>query len=79
MGKSLSFEKIVENIDEIIEKLETGDFSLEESIKEYEKAMKYIDNAKKILDSAEGKILKVTNNNDEIQIENFYKEEDNNA
>ncbi|MCI6152092.1 MAG: exodeoxyribonuclease VII small subunit [Fusobacterium perfoetens] len=79
MAKTLSFKKIVENIDEIIEKLETGDLSLEDSIKEYEKAMKYINNAKKILNSAEGKLLKVIDKDGEIEIENFNKENEENA
>ncbi|NME35251.1 MULTISPECIES: exodeoxyribonuclease VII small subunit [Fusobacterium] len=79
MAKTLSFEKIIENIDEIIEKLETGDLSLEDSIKEYEKAMKHIDNAKKILNSVEGKLLKVIDKDGEIEIENFDKENRENA
>lgn len=79
MAKTLSFEKIIENIDEIIEKLETGDLSLEDSIKEYEKAMKHIDNAKKILNSVEGKLLKVIDKDGEIEIENFDKESRENA
>lgn len=76
MGKSISFEKALENIDEIISKLENESLTLDESIKEYEKAMKYIKTAKEIIDSAEGKLLKVIkDNNDEIQIEDFEVKE----
>lgn len=76
MGKSISFEKALENIDEIISKLENESLTLDESIKEYEKAMKYIKTAKDIIDSAEGKLLKVIkNSNDEIQIEEFEVKE----
>lgn len=76
MGKSISFEKALENIDEIISKLENESLTLAESIKEYEKAMKYIKTAKDIIDSAEGKLLKVIkNSNDEIQIEEFEVKE----
>lgn len=76
MGKSISFEKALENIDEIISKLENESLTLDESIKEYEKAMKYIKTAKDIIDSAEGKLLKVIkDSNDEIQIEKFEVKE----
>ncbi|MCF2612196.1 MULTISPECIES: exodeoxyribonuclease VII small subunit [Fusobacterium] len=76
MGKSISFEKALENIDEIISKLENESLTLDESIKEYEKAMKYIKTAKDIIDSAEGKLLKVIkDSNDEIQIEEFEVKE----
>lgn len=76
MGKSISFEKALENIDEIISKLENESLTLDESIKEYEKAIKYIKTAKDIIDSAEGKLLKVIkDSNDEIQIEEFEVKE----
>lgn len=76
MGKSILFEKALENIDEIISKLENESLTLDESIKEYEKAMKYIKTAKDIIDSAEGKLLKVIkDSNDEIQIEEFEVKE----
>ena len=76
MGKSISFEKALENIDEIISKLENESLTLDESIKEYEKAMKYIKTAKDIIDSAEGQLLKVIkDSNDEIQIEKFEVKE----
>lgn len=76
MGKSISFEKALENIDEIISKLENESLTLDESIKEYEKAMKYIKTAKDIIDSAEGKLLKVIkDSNNEIQIEEFEVKE----
>ena len=76
MGKTISFEKALENIDEIISKLENESLTLDESIKEYEKAMKYIKTAKDIIDNAEGKLLKVIkDSNDEIQIEEFEVKE----
>lgn len=58
--KDDSFEKNLENIDEIIEKLESGDLALEESIKEYEKAMKLLKKSSDILNKAQGKVIKIT-------------------
>lgn len=54
-----SFENNIDQIDEIVKKLESGDLPLEESIKEYEKAMKLLKKSSDILNAAEGKILKV--------------------
>ena len=69
MKKIGDFETNLENIDEIIEKLESGELSLENSIKEYEKAMKLIKSSSEILDRAEGKIIKVSENDGEITFE----------
>ena len=69
MKKIVDFEANLENIDEIIEKLESGELSLENSIKEYEKAMKLIKSSSDILERAEGKIIKVSENDGEITFE----------
>ncbi len=69
MKKIGDFETNLENIDEIIGKLESGELSLENSIKEYEKAMKLIKSSSEILDRAEGKIIKVSENDEEITFE----------
>lgn len=69
MKKIGDFETNLENIDEIIEKLESGELSLESSIKEYEKAMKLIKSSSDILEKAEGKIIKVSENDGEITFE----------
>lgn len=69
MKKIGDFEANLESIDEIIGKLESGELSLENSIKEYEKAMKLIKSSSDILDRAEGKIIKVSDDNGEITFE----------
>ena len=67
--KKDSFEYNINEIDIIIEKLDKGELSLDESIKEYEKAMKLLKKSSDILNKAEGKIIKVTSENDDIQLE----------
>ena len=67
--KDDSFEKNLENIDEIIEKLESGDLALDESIKEYEKAMKLLKKSSEMLNKAQGKVLKVTESLDSNEVE----------
>ncbi len=69
MKKVGDFESNLQNIDEIIEKLESGELSLETSIKEYEKAMKLIKSSSEILDRAEGKIIKVSEEEGKINFE----------
>ncbi|MGL4534635.1 MAG: exodeoxyribonuclease VII small subunit [Fusobacteriaceae bacterium] len=60
-----SFEGNIDQIDEIVKKLESGELPLEQSIKEYEKAMKLLKKSSDILNMAEGKILKVIENSSE--------------
>lgn len=56
-------------VDEIIEKLENGELTLTESIKEYENAMKLLKKSSDLLNKAEGKILKVTEESNNILVE----------
>lgn len=67
--RSGSFEDNLLEVDEIIEKLENGELPLTESIKEYENAMKLLKKSSDLLNKAEGKILKVTEESDNILVE----------
>ncbi|MEG0135631.1 MAG: exodeoxyribonuclease VII small subunit [Cetobacterium sp.] len=67
--KKDSFEYNVNEIDMIIEKLDSGELSLDESIKEYEKAMKLLKKSSDLLNKAEGKIIKVSSENENILLE----------
>ena len=60
MAKKVSFEENMKAIDEIIANLEMGDLNLDESIKEYEKAMKILKKSSEILEMTQGKLIKVT-------------------
>lgn len=67
--KTGSFEDNLLEIDEIIERLESGELSLTDSIKEYENAMKLLKKSSDLLNKAEGKIFKVKEENGEILTE----------
>lgn len=67
--KKDSFEYNTNEIDIIIEKLDKGELSLDESIKEYEKAMRLLKKSADILNKAEGKVIKVTSEKDEVNLE----------
>ncbi len=71
MAKKKTYENNIAEIDEIIEKLESGELTLDESIKEYEKSMKLIEKCGNILEEAEGKIKKITLKGGEIVEEDF--------
>jgi exodeoxyribonuclease VII small subunit len=54
--KSESYEEMMSKLEEIVEKMENGDLSLEQSIKNYEDGMKLCNRLYKLLNEAEGKI-----------------------
>lgn len=54
--KQPTYEEAVANLESIIEKIETGEIGLEESLKHYEEGMKLLGKCKDILDTAEKKI-----------------------
>ena len=70
-AKKQSYEENIEQIDEILEKLENGELSLEGSINEYEKAIKLIKESEKLLEIGEGKVLKVLEKNGKLETENL--------
>ena len=70
-GKTQTYEENIEQIDEILEKLENGELSLEDSINEYEKAIKLIKESEKLLEIGEGKVLKVLEKNGKLETENL--------
>ena len=70
-AKKQTYEENIEQIDEILEKLENGELSLEDSINEYEKAIKLIKESEKLLEIGEGKVLKVLEKNGKLETEHL--------
>ncbi len=56
-----SFEKSIETLEKIVEDLESGDLSLEASIKKFEEGIKLSKNCSKKLDETERKISVLMN------------------
>ena len=69
--KKQSYEENIAQIDEILEKLESEELSLDDSIEEYEKAIKLIKDSEKLLEIGEGKVLKVLEKNGKIEVEDL--------
>lgn len=56
MEDKINFEETMKELEEIVQKLETGELNLDESIQEFEKGMKLSKEATKYLEDAERKI-----------------------
>jgi len=69
--KKQSYEENIAQIDEILEKLESEELSLDNSISEYEKAIKLIKDSEKLLEVGEGKVMKVLEKNGKVEMEDF--------
>ena len=69
--KKQSYEENITQIDEILEKLESEELSLDDSISEYEKAIKLIKESEKLLEAGEGKVMKVLEKNGKMEMEEF--------
>lgn len=70
-AKKQSYEENITQIDEILEKLESEELSLDNSISEYEKAIKLIKESEKLLEAGEGKVMKVLEKNGKVEMEEF--------
>ena len=70
-AKKQSYEENITQIDEILEKLESEELSLDDSISEYEKAIKLIKDSEKLLETGEGKVMKVLEKNGKVEMEKF--------
>lgn len=71
MAKKQTYEENIIEIDKILEKLENGELSLDDSISEYEKAIKLIKESEKLLEIGEGKVMKVLEKNGSFEVEDF--------
>lgn len=72
MKEELNFEETMKELEEVVQKLETGELNLDESIKEFEKGMKLSKTASKYLEEAEKKITILVKDKDgEIEEQEF--------
>lgn len=69
--KKVDFEKSIEELEEIVLKLEKGDLNLDESVAEFEKGMKISKECNKILENAEKRITILLQNGENLDEENF--------
>lgn len=60
MSKNTDFEKSLDELEKIVEELQNGDISLDESIKLFERGMELSGECRKTLESARQKITALT-------------------
>ena len=73
--KEINFEELIEKLEEITNKLEKEQLSLDESVKLFEQGMKISKDCNSKLEDAEKRITILINQNNEIKEENFIPEE----
>ena len=73
--ESLSFEQAIEKLTEIVDKIETGQVSLAESLEQYEKGMALIKRCRKILLDAEKRIEEIAEDEAEEDSEEMDTED----
>lgn len=71
-----SFEESISELEEIVERLESGNVTLDESLELFEKGIKLSKNCQKMLDTAEKKVsILMTTDDGEIVKEDFIGKE----
>ena len=56
----MKYEEAIKKLNEIMEKLESGDIPLDKTFEYFEEGKKLLESCKKQLSEAEGKLLKIT-------------------
>ncbi len=75
MAEKIDFEKLFKELEEIVEKMESGDLTLQESLELFEKGMKISKILKKELDSIEHKVeILLKDESGNIRKEEFDRE-----
>jgi len=67
---TVNFETSLQKLEKIIEKLEGGDISLEDSVKSFEEGIGLVKECQKQLSQAELKVKKLLDNGDIVDLEN---------
>lgn len=57
---TLDFETALKDLEALVEKMESGDLSLEQSLEEYERGMKLSEECQKVLQEAELRVKTIT-------------------
>tara|TARA_Y100000766_G_C18320039_1_gene325116 strand:- start:281 stop:499 length:219 start_codon:yes stop_codon:yes gene_type:complete len=67
---TVNFETSLKKLEKIIEKLEDGDISLEDSVKSFEEGIGLVKECQKQLSQAELKVKKLLDNGDTVDLDN---------
>ncbi|CAH0991541.1 Exodeoxyribonuclease 7 small subunit [Sinobacterium norvegicum] len=75
-SKKVNFEKSLEELEHIVEQLETDELGLEDSLKQFEKGIKLTRECQQALNEAEQRVLAVTEQADGAAAYSDFNEED---
>jgi len=75
-SEKISFEDILKRLEDIVEKMETGGVSLEESMKLYEEGMQKITLLTSMLSEAREKVMKLVSDGESSSRLEVFEEED---
>ncbi len=74
--QGVDFEAALEELEGLVERMEEGDLSLEESLKTYERGIELSRVCQKSLDAAEQRIRILSEKNGSTEIQDFQADED---
>ena len=74
--KDFDFEKSLEELEQLVEKMEDGDLSLEESLKHFERGISLTRACQKALSEAEQKVQMLLKNGDQEKLTSFDEDDD---
>lgn len=75
--KDFDFEKALQELEQLVEKMEEGDLSLEESLKHFERGITLTRNCQQALQAAEQKVQILLTEGDQQTLAEFAREPDN--
>ena len=74
---TIDFEASMGELESLVEKMEQGEFSLEDSIKQFERGMQLARNCQRALRSAEQKVMKLAADNNQESLQDFALPDEN--
>ena len=75
-SKAIDFEAEIAELENLVEAMEQGDFTLEESIKQFERGITLAKNCQKALRAAEQKVQKLVGTGESEHLEAFDNDDD---
>ena len=73
----IDFEASMGELESLVEKMEQGEFSLEDSIKQFERGMQLARNCQRALRNAEQKVMKLATDNNQESLQDFVLPDEN--
>lgn len=74
-SKTASFENSLQTLEQLVQQMDSGELSLEESLALFEKGIKLIRQCQDQLQTAEQKVQVLLENHDELQVQPFDQDE----